>query len=439
MEEKKMKLRTSILAAAAVMLSLTSCLKDQADIFEEPSSQRMQNYLENVRKVLQEPENGWILSYCPGASYATCYMGVQFGAQQVTAYGQDAPETPVTSGYKLTTDDGPVLSFDTYNSVLHYYATSDASHYQARGGDFEFNILDVTDNFIILTGKRSGNFCYLLKASTPVSEFLVDALEAEEKLNIVSFAGEVTGGLVEGFLDAASHTLSIGRKGAETIEMVNARYMVVPTGQEGSAAIQLFVPFTFQGVTFTDFVYTEDPEDSKKGTFTGSGITFQKVVPAGFVPYEDFVGKWELNWYNGSFPVELVALEEGISFKMKGLSTYFEPVLGYNGSRGFLTWEYQAIGSAGANTIVLAPWDGEAGYLTWREGVGMEGHAEDNSVEKLVVNFTDNGAWETYNCDSWLIWSVTSGGSSAGAYESWTFTSGSYQLPGPLSLVKIVE
>lgn len=433
-----MKLTRSfaILFAAAMLLPLASCLKEQADVFQTPSSQRMQNYLEMVRKTLQEPKNGWALSYYPGASSATCYMGVKFAAQQVTAYSQDAPTEAVTSSYKLTTDDGAVLSFDTYNTVLHYYATASSDHYQARGGDFEFDLISVSAERIVLRGKRSRNLCYLdpLPKDKDATAFLGEMNAAKDALNIVSFAGEVTGGLVEGFLDGASNTLSIGRKGAESSEMVTARYMIVPGG------IHINEPFTFQGITFQDFEYKEDPENSTKGTFTGSGITFQKVTPEGFVPYDYFIGNWRFYWNDGAsnFPVELVALEQGASFKMKGLSTFFEPVLGYNAARGYLTWNFQEIGSAGGLTIVLAPWDSSAGYLTWTEGVGLEGHAVDNSVAAVEIQFSDNGIWENYTADSWLIWSLN-GTSSAGGYSAWTFASGSYQLPGALSMVKIVE
>lgn len=443
MEGKNMK-RTklfAILFAAAILLPLTSCLKEQADVFEVPSSQRMQNFLEGVRKTLQEPKNGWALSYYPGSSSATCYMAVKFEAQQVAVIGESAPAETVRSSYKLTTDDGAVLSFDTYNSVLHYYATADSEHYQARGGDFEFDIVKADSERIVLRGKRSRNFCYLdpLPDDKGAAEFLEEMVAAKDALSIVAFEGEITGGLVEGFLDGTSNTLSIGRKGAESTELVSVRYMIVPGGTGATSAIHINEPFTFQGVTFQDFEYKEDTDDSTKGTFTGSGITFQKVIPEGFVPYDYFIGKWTFYWNDGAsnFPVELVAFEPGTSFKMKGLSTYFEPVLGYNAARGYLTWNYQEIGTAGGLTIILAPWDSAAGYLTWTEGVGLEGHAVDNSAAAVEIEFSDNGIWENYVADSWLLWTLN-GTSSAGASD-WTFASGSYQLPGALSMVKIVE
>ena len=234
---------------------------------------------------------------------------------------------------------------------------------------------------------------------------------------------------MQGYLDASSHTLSIGRKGAESAEMVSVRYMVVPGG------IHINEPFTFQGVQFADFAY-----DAVAETFTGSGITFAKSYPEGYVSYEDLLGKWTFYYRDGasSFPVELVAKDQGATFTMKGLSNFFEPVIAYNAGRGYMTWNTQAIGSAGALTIMLCAWDSNAGYLTWNTDAGMEAHCVDNTVEDFVFEWVDNGEWGTYVCNSWLIWSL-SGESSAGAYSDWTFASGSYQLAGNLSMKKIVE
>lgn len=433
----KLKKSFAILFAAASMLSLSSCLKEQADVFETPSSERMQNYLENVRSILQAPKQGWIMSYYPGSSSATCYMGVKFEPQQVTAYSEADPATAVTSGYKLTTDDGAVLSFDTYNSVLHYYATASSDHYQARGGDFEFDIISVDSKRVVLRGKRSRNLCYLdpLAEDKTISAYLTEMVAAKDALNIVAFEGEVTGGLVEGFLDGVSNTLTMGRKGADATEQITARYMIVPGG------IHFNEPFTFQGVTFQDFVYKEDETDPTIGTFTGSGITFNKVIPEGYVPYNDYIGKWTFYWYTDfrTFEVELVELEPGVSFKMKGLSENFDVVLGYDAARGRLTWNAQAVGSSGAITVWLAAWDLAAGgNLVWDENAGIIGTAEDNTVEELVINWEDNGQSDIA-VDSWLLWGVNADGSSAGGFESWNLASGSYQLPYIQYMVKIVE
>ena len=421
----------AILAAAVLLSPLASCVKDQPEVFDKPSSARMQDYLENVRGILKDSAEGWALSYYPGSKYATCYIGLKFTAQEVTAYAQDQPEEAVTSRYKLVADDGAVLSFDTYNAIIHYYSTPNQSLYQARGGDFEFEIMKVTAERITLRGKRSRNFCYLDRLSRNVSEFLAEMNEAEAKLDIVAFTGEVTGGLVEGFMDGTSHTLSIGRKGAEALEMLSARYMVVPGG------IHFNEPFTFQGVTFQDFTY-----DSENGTLTGSGIAFQKVIPEGYVPYSEYLGNWSFYYYHGesSFPVELVEFEKGSTFKMKGLSEFFEPVIGYDAARGRLTWNAQAVGAVGATTVMLAGWDllTSGGSLSWGEEYGMIGIVTDNTAVELEVNWEDNGQSDLV-VDSWVLWGTDANGNSQGSFTSWTMASGSYQLAYVTTMKKLVE
>jgi hypothetical protein len=420
-----------ILVAALLLSPLTSCVKDQPDVFDEPSSARMEKFLKNVRTILQDPAEGWALSYYPGSSYATCYMGLKFTGQEVAAYAQDEPEEAVTSAYKLCADDGAVLSFDMYNSVIHYYATPDQAHYQARGGDFEFEIMDVKADRITLRGKRSRNFCYLDRLTKNVSEFLSEMNEAESSLDIVAFKGEITGGLVEGFMDSNTHTLSIGRKGAEASEMTSARYMIVPGG------FHFNEPFTFQGVTFQDFYY-----NTETGVLTAAGISFEKVVPEGYLPYDKYLGKWTFYWYNGDrdFPVELVEFEKGSSYKMKGLSEYFEPTLAYDAARGRLTWNSQAVGSSGATTVMLAGWDllTSGGSLSWGEDYGLIGIVEDNTVADVVVNWEDNGQSDLV-VDSWILWGTDASGSSTGAFSSWTMASNSYQLPYITHMKKLVE
>jgi hypothetical protein len=68
----------------------------------------------------------------------------------------------------------------------------------------------------------------------------------------------------------------------------------------------------------------------------------------------------------------------------------------------------------------------------------MVGSVDDNSVQDFVITFADNGVWEDYKCSGWLVWSMN-GDSSAGAVSSWTTATGSYQVPGALSMKKIAE
>ncbi|MBR1706511.1 MAG: DUF4302 domain-containing protein [Bacteroidales bacterium] len=412
--------------AAALALLATSCLKDQEDVFEESSSARMSSFLEDVRTTLTSAEKGWSLDYYPGTAYAGTSYVLQFTSQKVTASHESDPGVSETSTYKLTNDDGAVLSFDTYNSLLHMYATPDSRNYQAKGGDFEFEIVSCEPDEIVLCGKRSRNKCFLHPLAKDGKSYLAAIADMDGQFDIAAVSATITGGAVEGFLDAGTRTLTIGRKGAESDETISARYIITETG------IRFASPFELQGVVFSELTFNQEEE-----TLTGSGIVFDKMIPEGWVSYADFLGTYTLYYYNGSrsFQVELVEKEKGKTFEMEGLSTYFKPELGYNGGYGRLTWVKQSIGGNGSIEYILAPWDSDAGYLTWMDGVGLDGAVVDNSIDDFTVEFTDNGVWGSYIAKGWLLWQMQDG-SSAGSLSSWTMASGSYQLPGTLSMTK---
>ena len=72
---KTMKKLSIILGLVSLAFCASSCLKDQADIFDKSPAERMQAYLEDFNKVLEAPEYGWkiyvfpIYSGAPTAGY----------------------------------------------------------------------------------------------------------------------------------------------------------------------------------------------------------------------------------------------------------------------------------------------------------------------------------------------------------------------------------
>ena len=175
-------------------LLLQSCLKDQEDVFDKSSSLRMQEVLDKTKAALTGNENGWTLDYYPSRdlSYGGIAYAIQFKGTEATVYSQNA-EKGETSLYKLTNDDGPVLSFDTYNSLMHAYATPSSSEYEAKDGDFEFIIMDVQSDLITLKGKRSGNMMYMHRLSQPAKEYIAAVQNIEEKMYSGKYAFVIDG------------------------------------------------------------------------------------------------------------------------------------------------------------------------------------------------------------------------------------------------------
>ncbi len=175
-------------------LLLQSCLKDQEDVFDKSSSLRMQEVLDKTKATLTGNENGWALDYYPSRdlSYGGIAYAIQFKGTEATVYSQNA-EKGETSLYKLTNDDGPVLSFDSYNSLMHAYATPSPDEYEAKDGDFEFIIMDVQSDIITLKGKRSGNMMYMHRLSQPAKEYIAAVKNIDEKMYSGKYAFVIDG------------------------------------------------------------------------------------------------------------------------------------------------------------------------------------------------------------------------------------------------------
>lgn len=423
-----MKMRKILAFAAAVSaLAIQSCSK-QDEVFDESSSARMSEYLENVHSVLQAHQYGWIMEYYPGSSYAAVSMALQFTSDKVTAASEKDPYKKATSTYRLTTDDGPVLTFDTYNEVLHYYAAPSSSKYQGRGGDFEFAILSCSTSEIVLRGRRSRNIYRMKPLQIKGDYYLDDVNYMSSLISVSAVLCTVDGKEYIGYLDSGTRMLSIGDSSLDEDALENVRYVVTDKGISFNRTVSL------GGVDFSEWEY-----DSKAEKFTAQGYDFNKTIPAGWVSYEDYLGKYTLYYDNGagSIDVTLVRDVEGSTFKMKGLISAVDIEIGYSSGRGRLTWVRQTLGGSGNTEYVLCPWDSDAGYLTWLEGVGMYGAVKDAShvPDYFEVRFSDNKVWESYYATGWVSYAIK-GEERTSPPARYNFANGDYRLPGDITMVR---
>lgn len=146
----KNKLILLFTIAAIAAAGFSSCQKVDEEAFDKSATERLDSMIEEVRSVLTGEENGWVMKYYIGAdqmgggyTYTIRFtstdaeIGFEY-AESIFNYEQDAT---LKSLYKIGNDNGPVLSFDTYNDFIHYFSTPSTAHYQALGGDFEFEII----------------------------------------------------------------------------------------------------------------------------------------------------------------------------------------------------------------------------------------------------------------------------------------------------------
>lgn len=171
-----MKKSFAILLSAALFAGFTSCDNEQEDIFDETAAHRLNHALEEYQGYLSSAENGWVMEYFANNNEAGYPILMKFDAAgSVTMAGKNAVATggkymEQKSLYELIADNGPVLTFDTYNNILHAFSNPEDdpntdNNEQGLGheGDYEFVIYEATADYFHFKGKKYGLDIYMYK------------------------------------------------------------------------------------------------------------------------------------------------------------------------------------------------------------------------------------------------------------------------------------
>lgn len=174
----------------ALTCALCACSRDEKNLFDKSAAERSAFALQNAIDVLTGSENGWEMVYFANRTSRGYNMVVKFrkDGQMIATTQNDLTTnnkvvTDSTSTWKIVNDCAPLLSFDTYNDVLHAWADP-----QEDGdgflGDYEFIILDVKNDRVVLKGKKHSAYSVLTRAdgSRTPEEYFKKSREMESKL-----------------------------------------------------------------------------------------------------------------------------------------------------------------------------------------------------------------------------------------------------------------
>lgn len=148
--------------ALIMMLSLAACAPSEVDdIFDESPAVRLDNALNDYTEFFQKDGGKWLMQYFASADEeGHCFIMTFKGDGSVEISGKndyvnDGAFTSEVSLWEIVSDYGPVLTFNTYNTVFHEFS-SPQSDGTGHGGDYEFIILSAEDNTAKLRGKKTG-------------------------------------------------------------------------------------------------------------------------------------------------------------------------------------------------------------------------------------------------------------------------------------------
>ena len=430
--------KLSLLLLALPML-MTSCLKNDDEVFGESASKRLQKALEEARTVLRSSEKGWVMDYYVGddSSNGGYAFVVKFDSLTVTA-SSELTKGASTSYYKLTTDNGPVLTFDTYNDVFHALATPSQSNYEGKHADYEFQIVSATPELVVLRGRRTNNYVYLHPLTTTPEEYLAKVADTEKKFIVASLSTDVDGKNVSADFDINNRQASFYSTTDSTFSK-SCAFTFTDTGIRLSSAVDAY------GKTLSDFSY--EPETM---TFTSNDkgseqLAIKGSLPADYVYYNQIAGDYVFTFQlqeseestklvDVNVDVTLEPTADGTGFTMKGLGTGFDITLGYDKSAGSLSMNTQIVGEVSGNYLWMNAADfKDGGRLYVGQSVCGMVTKWNKDLQNPVLTWKTND-FENLPTDSYCLWLTDKNGESQGQYKG-----SDYLFAGKYSLLLYVK
>lgn len=199
-------LRASLIACGAVLLN-TACTFEQDAIFEESASLRITHRNESLKNRLVDQSadgnHGWLIQYFVAGTDDADFEGFNLFGRfyqngKVTLAGNHRflrtnPNAYAehTSTYEMLAEEGPVLSFNTWNDILTVFEDPvDPSTKQQNGvgmnGDHNLVLRSYQDNEIMFSGERHSASVRFIPCDRPWQEYM-DAVN-KTKRDITSSA-----------------------------------------------------------------------------------------------------------------------------------------------------------------------------------------------------------------------------------------------------------
>lgn len=428
----------SILIGTAV-LGLSACsLHDDTELFGEPAAERLEKNVAADKTLLESAANGWELHLWTGKDYSgggyTYFM--KFANDKMTVSSDIAPANmKTTSSYDVISDQGPVLTVNTYNEIFHYLAEPSMDDDDGEQQDYEFVIMRTTNDSIYLRGKKWGNHMVMTRVAESTSW--------EDEINKIQQMDEDlmrTFSLVEG-----NDTLGGVSLGDDRILTYTDKsgYKKIPY-YVSTKGITLAKPLEVNGKALQELDYDADDMSLNPDGATAQGVKLSVKLPKNYMKYSEFAGDYNMTTYWGSskLTLHLVPAGDGKTYLLKGMNANFDLTLTYDKTSGTLSLNTQHLIDVGDNQVWLCGWNafGE-GYLTWSTDAGMI-VSRDTNEAGTVLKFEPND-YVGLTTDSFIL-VLFSGSPSNDTYkgnakgiDALYISPGDYRLLGPETLTKI--
>lgn len=200
-------MKKSTYLAALAALALASCSDNGNEIFDQSAADRLEQYKKDYTEVLTADGGLWSMEYfCnpeePGYVFVMKFDkdgSVQVSANHIWIGGEFKQETSI---WKMIADNGPVLTFNSYNNLFHIFSDpgditgpnapqGESGEINETGygheGDYEFQVMEVFDEgrSVRLLGKKRmiDIFLHRLDSSTDVASYLAEVKDVRNRFS----------------------------------------------------------------------------------------------------------------------------------------------------------------------------------------------------------------------------------------------------------------
>ena len=167
----------SAIAAVLMSASLASCNHEEADIFDQNAAHRTEEARKMYKEILLDKGGKWQMEYfTTEEEHGYVYLFTFRNDGTVTISGNNEYISKLTdmdaayptfgsetSLWTILSDNGPVLSFNSYNPIFHLFAdpedipgTERKEQGYGHSGDYEFDLMKYSNDTIYLEGKKNG-------------------------------------------------------------------------------------------------------------------------------------------------------------------------------------------------------------------------------------------------------------------------------------------
>jgi len=120
----------------------------------------MNQAIETIDSSLIQAPNGWVMQYFATSESPGYSMIVNFKSdcEAIVAAKNELVKNKYTEAgglFDVIGDNGPVITFNTYNDLLHLFSNPVDPDGTGLGGDYEFVVIDHSDSLFHLKGKKT--------------------------------------------------------------------------------------------------------------------------------------------------------------------------------------------------------------------------------------------------------------------------------------------